>query len=197
MKLRPKITQPVEYVPLTTNHQLVRIGLDTYTLQEKSNGSHLKSVTFKCEKFSALINNINGDIIHIGISQKHVGHLKLTLEIDDGREIVYDSSKPYKGHTGRKGPISFEVKRWLTNLPNRCPFDRILTDEQFASRIRALTNTSVKQALIEIWAEIHADAQSRSTQNGNKFIHIKGAHASYIYMTLKCGRVILMLSSAD
>ena len=196
MKLLPKITQSDECVPLTTNHQLVRIGLDTYTLQEKSNVSHLKSVTFKCEKFSALINNINGDIIHIGIFQKHIGHLKLILEIDDGRQIVYDSSKPYKGHTGRKGPISFEVKRWF-NLPNRCPFDRILTDEQFASRIRALTNTSVKQALIDSWEEIHADAQSRSTQNGNKFTHIKGAHASYIYMTLKCGRVILMLSSAD
>lgn len=196
MKLLPEIIQSEECATLTTNRQLVRIGLDTYTLQETSNASHLKLVTFKCEKFSALINNINGDIIHIGISKKDVGHLKLILKVDDGREIVYDSSKRYKGHTGRKGPIIFEVKRWLTDLPNRCPFDRMLANEQFASQIRALTNTSIKQALTDCWEEIHADAQSRPTQNGNEFHHVTGAHASYNYMTLKCGRVII-LSSAD
>lgn len=110
MQILTNKTKSKTRILLSCHRHLYRIGLDTYTVIETANGSELPLLSFKCKKFSAIINNIAEDIIHIGIQQNYPDHLRLTLHVD-GREVEYDSTKPYKRITHRNGPLTFELNR--------------------------------------------------------------------------------------
>lgn len=193
MKILSHKNKTDERTLLTTNRQLYRIGLDTYSLNEKTNNNELPLVTFRCQKLSAVLNNIDGEIIDIRISQDNSKHLRLILRVNDGREIEYDSAKSYKGHTCRKGPIIFELSHWLPHLPNECPYDRILTSGDFASKIREIKDSSPKEILQNLWGKYQADKKHRHGQ-GIQVSKITEGRLPFLYLEMKCGRAIFISS---
>lgn len=197
MKILSKITPSEENILLTTNRKLYRIGLDTYRLKEQSSSSDLSLVTFRSVEFSYILNEIVGDIVHVGITQENPDHLRLHLHISNGRQFIFDSFECEEINGCNHYSCINQAAQWFEMLPNEKPYDRILLNKGLAEQIlRMAKRTPVEEFLSTMWNEFESNAQNQRAQNGRKTACVKGKYASFIYITQLCGRVIFMATNA-